>query len=87
MMNNRIRKIIIGILLGFIFYCVLSPDQGNYSRSVIMYNFHIHHWIYLSVILIGILVARYQFDLLIGFCIGGIIQGLTMYSDWNVIYV
>ena len=80
------RNILLGVLLGFVFYCFLIPDKGEYSSAVMMYNFHVHHWIYLGIILIGILVARYQVDLLIGFCIGGIIQDLTVNPDWNVMY-
>lgn len=74
-------EIILGIITGFITYCITAGEEGDYSRSLRIGGIHIHHWMYL-IIPLFFLNNLY----LIGFCIGGIIQGLTMYSDAFVIF-
>jgi hypothetical protein len=74
-------SIILGMILGFITYCITAGEEGDYSRSLRMGGVHIHHWMYLFI---PLLIIHNTY--IIGFCIGGIIQGLVMYSDAFVIF-
>jgi hypothetical protein len=70
-------EFVVGIVLGFLSYCITAP-KGDYSKSLRIKGVHIHHWIYL----IPVMYIMRTNILLVGFCVGGIIQGITMYSDW-----
>ena len=70
----------LGTFLGFVTYCITAGEEGDYSRSIRIYGIHIHHWMYLTVPLIFSLIVETS-PYFVGFCIGGIIHGITMYSD------
>jgi hypothetical protein len=72
------------VVAGYAFFTFSSPPQGDSSRSLLLpvpgteYSIHIHHWIYL---LGAIPVFLPFFPVGVGFCVGGIIQSFTTYSD------
>jgi hypothetical protein len=86
-------SLILGFFIGFVFYCASSPKQdANPHRSCIIpvpYTtkaVHIHHWLYLLLIL-PILWFKFNNYFLSGFCIGGIVQSFIWYSDSMVFIV
>ena len=48
-------------------------------------TFHIHHWLYCSIILITITLLGIAHPFMIGLCFGGITHGIQ-FSDWYIIY-
>ena len=76
---------VLGIFIGFVSYCITAPIEGHFSRScrIPLGNkfLHIHHWMYLIPVLF------FSTNIVLsGFCIGGIFQGIVMYSDWYKIW-
>ncbi len=82
--SQLIVCLIVGFYVGFGFYCITAPKQGeNKHLSLIIpipctqKGLHIHHWIYL--------LAAYPFvlayPLAVGFCLGGILQSFVWYDD------
>jgi hypothetical protein len=77
------------ILLGYTFFTLSSAPEGNPERSLFLpvpgteYQLHLHHWIYL----LGAIPLCYPFfPAGVGFCVGGILQSFTTYSDsWVII--
>lgn len=95
-MRNVILYLLTGIILGYIFFVYTTGGMKRVSKKpkfgfiIQIYLrdrkcLHLHHWFQLSIILV-ILSVIYFFKKNIfllpfmGFCIGGIIQGLT-FSD------
>jgi uncharacterized membrane protein len=77
--------LLVGALLGFVTYCITAGEEGDYSRSLRINGIHIHHWMYL-IIPLSVCLFTIQNQYITGFCIGGIVQGLVMYSDAFVIF-
>ena len=90
--------IITGFLLGFLFYILI--DRGEKQRPLIFNSiiiscmntkYHIHHWIIfllLLIILIPIIfIYSYNniFALLLGICLGSILQGLSYNDAFKII--
>ncbi len=89
--------IIIGFLLGFIFYILI--DRGEKQKPLIFNSiiiscmntkYHIHHWIIFSLLFIIlipiILIYKYNniFALLLGICLGSILQGLSYNDSFDI---
>ena len=93
--NQKKKAILIGFLLGFIFFTLMDkgakmkPLIGN---TIIIkfanHNYHIHHWIIFLLLLlillfiIGLNISEYNSvnALILGICLGSVLQGLT-YND------
>jgi len=85
--------ILCGFVLGFMFYLIIDNGEKQtpklYKSIIIHYmnnKYHLHHWIIfliLFLILIPIIVV-YKYTnliaLIMGICLGSILQGLT-YND------
>lgn len=71
--------------MGFIIAYIFSgKKEGKKPRLILernKYNYHIHHWIIFSAILIILLIVKYYNDIIYGIIIGIIVQGLT-YRDF-----
>jgi hypothetical protein len=96
-MNNQL---LIGGVIGYtITNFVSGKSEGE--KGLIDFNWiikplkiHLHHWIIFSIILLCVLVfvflkenhEKNKYNLIIGFLIGGIIQGLT-YTDRFKIFI
>ena len=85
-----ILHLFIGVILGYVFFAVLSPDhEGRHlERSVRFlikdHYVHVHHWIYCSLLILLMIFLGYVNSLIIGFLFGGVLQGLQ-YRDRFVI--
>lgn len=73
-------------MFGFVFYCYTAPMQGqNRHLSLIIdipYTekaYHCHHWNYLLCVFP--FAYWFQSQVLMGFCMGGIIQSFCWYDD------
>ena len=94
-MSENHKYILIGFIIGYIFFTIMhrgekmKPLFFNSIKINVMNNkYHIHHWIIflsLFLLLLYFLVmkiwdyTKYK-ALLLGICIGSILQGLT-YND------
>lgn len=88
---NNITLLIIGTILGYIFFETFCSDTENNKNKIgislqIYYRnqecFHVHHWVILSVLLVCVSFIKnikYRF-FLSGVCFGGMLQGLK-YRD------
>jgi len=47
---------------------------------------HIHHWLYGSIILLGLWLAGFYNDIVFGFFIGLVLQGLTYKDFYKIFY-
>ena len=85
--------IYLGFLLGLSFYILI--DRGEKQKPLIFHSiivsifnhkYHIHHWIIFTIIflILVIIILFYEYNnlfaLLLGICLGSILQGLT-YND------
>lgn len=100
-MDNRIVLTTIGIFIGYLTFFATNKGKGKKPRygiiiQIYMRNakcIHIHHWILLTFLLLCtslfVLIMKLPISnimsFVIGFMIGGIIQGLT-YTDRFDIY-
>ena len=69
----------LGIVAGYVIAKTLTP----YSPSIIIKNYHIHHWMWGSALLLIILylgVDNYAFN---GLVTGVVLEGLT-YKNWKL---
>jgi len=97
----KLNPYILSILVGYLLFEICSaPATGLKNRVDEIFGInasikipigehkylHLHHWIILSTILALTLIHDSNNKFLIGFCIGGIIQGFR-YDDWNKIVV
>ena len=94
------QYVIIGFTIGFIFFNCMNPGKEKQKPLIfnsvivkIMSNtYHIHHWIiFLLIFLLFIpIIVIYGYSnisgLILGICIGSILQGLT-YKDAFVIKI
>lgn len=91
--------IILGVILGFIFFTIMDRGENIkplFFKSIVINcmnsNYHIHHWIIfliLFLIIIYLLVIKLckytDFKaFLLGICIGSILQGLTYNDAFNI---
>lgn len=73
-----------GVISGVVFSIIISgKSEGkkgliHWQYFIDMTGFHIHHWMIMLIILI--ISHSYEYQLVNGFLIGGIIHGLT-YDD------
>ena len=79
-------------VLSFMFFSYMCGAEGSKSKIIALvfdvgnYTVHIHHWLIFTIFLIVLFyvnVKRYLHDILLGFSVGAILQGLS-YSDWYV---
>ena len=74
-----------GFVISYKVYCAYDKT-GEYSWGMIKSDtFHIHHWLYCSIILITITLLGIAHPFMIGLCFGGITHGIQ-FSDWYIIY-
>ena len=81
--------ILLGFILSFIFYLIV--DQGQRRKpllfeKILIYKYHFHHWINFLFLFLLLLPFIYHygynkgFALILGICLGAILQGLS-YGD------
>lgn len=81
----------LGILAGFIFWKIVSGKQEgdkiekSFRFIVRGYYIHIHHWIWCSLLLVILILLKYNNPFVLGFLIGSIAQGL-MYKDRFLVF-
>lgn len=86
-MSDMITRLFFGTF-GFVIsykvytYCAKGDDAYG---MIISDTFHIHHWLYCSIILITITLLGIAHPFMIGLCFGGITYGIQ-FSDWHLIY-
>tara|TARA_Y100000817_G_scaffold305632_1_gene289933 strand:- start:804 stop:1151 length:348 start_codon:yes stop_codon:yes gene_type:complete len=89
-----ILSLILGFFITYKINYVKNPKsiQTRLQEVVLFTNdtcYHIHHWMWMSIIIISILIGRYVknkmyiFDL-IAFLVGGSLVDL-LYSDWDIV--
>ena len=90
----------ISIIIGYIicYYLNYLPQQNDPLKQkkqhlILTWNsqeYHIHHWITFSVIIVLIMIGRYSsfylFLCIIGFSLGCILEGF-LFSDWYKIKI
>ena len=76
-----------GFVISYKVYCAYGEHRiGEYAWGMIKSDtFHIHHWLYCSIILITITLLGIAHPFMIGLCFGGITHGIQ-FSDWYIIY-
>ena len=87
-MSDVITRLFFGTFGFVISYKVYYAynKTGEYSWGMIKSDtFHIHHWLYCSIILITITLLGIAHPFMIGLCFGGITHGIQ-FSDWYIIY-
>jgi len=87
--------ILIGFLIGFIFFTIMDTGEKRKPlilNSIIIKcmnnNYHIHHWIIFLILFLILIGLIFWYDckytnfkaLLLGICLGSIVQGLS-YND------
>jgi len=89
----NIYFIVIGIVIGFLIAKFFSmKKEGIKGRlkslkiNVGKYTVHFHHWFIASLILIILILSGFYNDLIYGFLLGLIIQGLTYRDFYKIIY-
>ena len=89
--------VIYGFLIGFVFFLIM--DNGE-SKKPLLFNsiiikcmnnkYHLHHWIIFTLLFIIIIPIVFMYNytsmyaLLLGICLGSILQGLTYNDAFNV---
>jgi hypothetical protein len=89
--------IIIGFLLGLCFYLIIDNGENKKPKlfnsiiiNILNSKYHIHHWIiFLLIFLILIPIILFYkytnyFALMLGICLGSILQGLTYNDAFNI---
>jgi hypothetical protein len=82
-------SIIFGFLIAKSFAGKKEGDQGiikSIKFKTKNKTIHLHHWLISSIILLFLLLIKYYNDLIFGFLIGLIIQGLTYKDFYKIIY-
>lgn len=89
----KILILLLGIILGYyIAYVVAEKKSGKPGliKSRIFkikdYKIHLHHWVSSSIILIVLVLLDFYNDIIYGFLIGVIIQGLTYRDFYKILY-
>lgn len=80
--------IVLGVVIGFLcgmFFAGKSVGQKGRLQSLTFkikqYTIHMHHWIIATVMLFVLVFTHFYNDVIVGFLLGLIVQGLT-YSDF-----
>lgn len=87
-----IVKVLASIIIGFIFWKSFSGahEGERIERSIRPIIFghcvHIHHWIWCSVILTGLLYSDMTSYFTIGLLVGSILQGLKYRDRFVIVY-
>lgn len=79
-MSDMITRLFFGTF-GFVISYKVYYSWGMIKSD----TFHIHHWLYCSIILITITLLGIAHPFMIGLCFGGITHGIQ-FSDWYIIY-
>lgn len=69
----------LGLVTGYVVAKVLTP----YSPSLLTAKYHIHHWIWATLILVIMMYVGLDTDSLIGIITGVALQGLS-YKNWSI---
>ena len=72
--------------LGFIISYQTFYNYGYTFSSLKTKHFHIHHWLYCSIILISSSFVNIANPFIIGLCFGAITHGIQ-HPDWNKIII
>ena len=67
------------LIIGF----ALAKYLTGKTPQIKIYIFHIHHWIWATIILIGLMFWNQTEVWMIGLMVGVAIEGLT-YDDWSI---
>lgn len=78
--ENEIAFFAIGSIIGY----ASAKFLTGRTPQIKFWIFHIHHWIWASLILIGLISMDFNNPLVIGIFSGVAIEGLT-YDDWSLI--
>jgi hypothetical protein len=90
-LGTMFKPLIIILIYGFIgfmisyqiYYKCGALKAGDPAWGMLNYKgYHIHHWIYCSIILICLWLVDFLYPFLIGLCFGGILHGIQ-YPDWS----
>jgi hypothetical protein len=66
-----------------LYYKYSALKAGDVAWGMLKYNgYHVHHWMYCSIILLGLWLCGLLHPFFIGLCFGGIIHGIQ-YPDWH----
>ena len=69
----------IGLVLGYACAKALTPRVPSLKTK----NFHIHHWVWIMVLLLGFYTYDVEIDIVYGLLTGAALQGLS-YSNWSI---
>ncbi len=78
--------------MGFLFWKLVSGkhegDKIEHSIRFMVkgYYIHIHHWVWCSLLLILAVLISFHNQLIIGFLVGSIIQGLLYRDRFTIVY-
>ncbi len=89
----NIYILILGILIGFLIAKIFSGkktgEEGKIKSlkfNVKNFTIHIHHWFIATLILVLLVLIKFYNDLVYGFLLGLIIQGITYPDFYKIIY-
>ena len=89
--------VIYGFVIGFIFFLIM--DKGEKQKPLLFNSiiincmnnkYHLHHWIIFTLLFVIIIPIVFMYNytimyaLLLGICLGSILQGLTYNDAFNV---
>ena len=96
----NIKLLCLGIITGFTLFAISTKHTGQKTRYGLMLEIylhddtclHIHHWMILTIIMLPILAYHVITKnpignvemFAIGFCVGGIIQGMMFTDRFNI---
>ena len=98
-MKETRKYILIGFIVGFAFFTIMNRGEKMkplFFNSIIINfmdnTYHIHHWIiFLILLLILLYILTIKISdytnckaLLVGICLGSILQGLTYSDAFNI---
>tara|TARA_B100001113_G_scaffold118355_1_gene96656 strand:- start:152 stop:427 length:276 start_codon:yes stop_codon:yes gene_type:complete len=78
--EQEIAIFAIGLIIGYTSAKFLTGKTPQIKFSI----FHIHHWIWATIILISLIWMEWTNPVIIGIFTGVAIEGLT-YDDWSLI--
>ncbi len=78
--EQEIAIFAIGLIIGYASAKFLTGKTPQIKFSI----FHIHHWIWATIILISLIWMEWTNPVIIGIFTGVAIEGLT-YEDWSLV--